>query len=163
MSKRTQSTAFILLAGCALLGSVAASTAGAQTGEKPEVIVLTVRLPGNAILLIDDHKTQLTGDERIFRTPPLPAGKHYSYILKATSGGKEVTRKIHLAHGADNTFDMRAEFLPAATDRIHPKQFTSTDGNEMRGLLAVAIWGASRQTVEQAFDKQPADGSKYPK
>jgi arylsulfatase len=37
--------------------------------------------------------------------------------LKATFQGKEVRRTIHLAHGVENTFDLRADFRPAATAR----------------------------------------------
>src|SRR5262245_52761212 len=121
MLKSTKPKALLLLVACVLLGGLAF----AQAGEQKEVIVVTVRLPASAILLIDNHKTTETGAVRTFQTPPLPVGRHYAYTLKASSGGKEVTRKIHLAHNVDNTFDLRAEFLPAAAESVHPKHFTA--------------------------------------
>src|SRR5262245_54557132 len=129
----------------------------AQGGRQGEVIVLTVRLPADAVLLIDDHKTQETGGVRTFRTPPLAVGGHYAYTLKAMSQGKEVTRKIHLAHGVDNTFDLRAEFLPAAKDTAHPKHFTAQAG-QLTGKVQGAgspIAGAT-VTLYAATEGKPA-------
>ncbi len=143
--------------------SVLAARVIRAQGEGAEVIVMTVRLPADAILLIDDHKTQATGDVRTFRTPPLPAGGHFAYTLKATSQGKEVTRKIHIAHGVDNTFDLRAEFLAVAKVTVHPRHFTASGTEEMPDLYITVIWGASLRTVEQALEKQPPDGSRFPK
>jgi uncharacterized protein (TIGR03000 family) len=77
-----------------------------------EAIQLTVRLPADAILLIDDAKTVSTGESRTFTTPPLAKGRHYAYTLKASRKGKIVVRKVYVAHGADNTFDLRADFRP---------------------------------------------------
>ncbi|HMF14957.1 MAG TPA: sulfatase-like hydrolase/transferase, partial [Gemmataceae bacterium] len=85
-----------------------------KSGQPGEVIVITVRLPADAVLEIDGFKTESTGQVRTFETPPLSAGKTYSYTLKATSQGKEVSRKIEIAYGADNTFDLRPEFRTAA-------------------------------------------------
>jgi arylsulfatase len=55
----------------------------------------------------------------------LAVGGRYTYTLKATANGKEVTRTINLAHGVDNSFDLRADFRPAAADKPHPRQFTA--------------------------------------
>src|SRR5262249_11537403 len=84
------------------------------------------RLPADAILEIDGHRTTETGDTRTFQTPPLALGGRYTYNLKATANGKEVTRQISIAHGVDNSFDLRADFRPAASEKPHPKQFTPT-------------------------------------
>jgi uncharacterized protein (TIGR03000 family) len=120
--KSTKVQALLVLASAVLLGCVAASgnflrgrqadagPASGSQGDAAEVIVFVVRLPADALLMIDDDKTTSTGEERRFRTPPLHVGGHYSYTLKATSNGKEVTRTIQLAHGADNTFDLRPAF-----------------------------------------------------
>src|SRR5262245_2533121 len=163
MVQITKPRALLLLAAGVLLGGVAATSDPARAGEKDEALVVTIRLPADAVLLIDEHPMKLTGAVRVFRTPPLRVGGHYVYTLKATSRGKEVTRKAHLAHGMDNAFDLRAEFLPAAKDTAHPKQFTASAENEMPGLFAAMIWGAALRTVEEALDKQPPDGSRFPK
>src|SRR5262249_40830134 len=125
MSKRMGIQACVVLAAGALLGYVAASgrflprPAAAQEAKQPPeelaIITFTVRLPADAILLIDEDKTTSTGDVRTFQTLPVAKGKHYVFTLKATSQGKEVTRRIDLAHGVDNSFDLRAEFRTAAT------------------------------------------------
>jgi uncharacterized protein (TIGR02246 family) len=81
-------------------------------GDGKEVISFKVRLPADAVLEIDGNKTTSTGDMRTYQTPPLRVGGQYVYTLKATANGKTVTRKIDLAHGADNTFDLRADFQP---------------------------------------------------
>ena len=180
MLRSAKSKALWLLAAGVLLGWVAASAATAerltrvpsflassavraQGEDQVEVIVMTVKLPADAILLIDDHKTKETGNVRIFRTPPLPTGGHFAYTLKATSQGKEVTRKIHIAHGVDNIFDLRAEFLAPAKSAVHPKQFIGSGSDDMAGMYITAIWGAGLRAVEQALEKQPSDGSRFPK
>jgi uncharacterized protein (TIGR03000 family) len=56
----------------------------AQTGERARV---TVHLPADARLFIDDTDCPLTSDTRVFETPPLEPGRSFYYTLKA-----EVTR-----------------------------------------------------------------------
>jgi uncharacterized protein (TIGR03000 family) len=153
MSKRTKTRAIIFLAAGILLGCVAGSLVRAQSGEKSAVIYITIRLPADATLFIDDHKTQETGDVRTFRTPPLPEGRSYAYVLKATSNGKTVTQRILIAHGGFNRFDLQPEFLPAADSKAHPKQFASTT-QANQGHYS-PVWGAALRTVEQALQESP--------
>jgi uncharacterized protein (TIGR03000 family) len=153
MSKGTKSRAIILLAVVTLLGCLAGSPVCAQSGEKTAVIHITIRLPADAALFIDEHKTQETGDVRTFRTPPLSEGRSYAYVLKATADGKTVTRPILVAHGVDNCFDLRADFLPAADSKVHPKQFASTT-QANQGHYS-PVWGAALRTVEQALQESP--------
>jgi arylsulfatase len=135
--KRTTAQVLAFLAAGALLGYLAASgrfltgpealaapDAGPQqAGSGAEAILVTIRLPADAVLEIDGSKTESTGEVRTFQTPPLQTGGPYSYTLKATSKGREVSRKIDVAHGGDNSFDLRDEFRLAAaaepaTERI---------------------------------------------
>src|SRR5436190_20682044 len=53
---------------------------------------LRVRIPAGAELLVDGTRTKQSSSERLFESPPLPAGKRFIYALKATwkEGGKEV-------------------------------------------------------------------------
>jgi uncharacterized protein (TIGR03000 family) len=88
----------------------AASLVAGQAGEQKQAITFRVRLPANAALQIDDDKTTETGEVRTFQTPPLPKGGRYHYTLKATVGGKTVTREISLSQGAANTIDLRPDF-----------------------------------------------------
>src|SRR5262249_61326493 len=82
-----------------------------------ELILCDVRLPASAILTIDGFKTRETGALRHFQTPPLPVGGEYTYTLKATHQGKEVTRELHLRHGPASSLDLRPDFPAAAPVR----------------------------------------------
>lgn len=97
--------------------ALAGPEAAAQGGGSEESIVFDVLLPADAVLLIDDEKTTSTGGSRTFSTPPVPVGGTFVYTLKATSGGKEVTRKIHLRHGGTRSFDLRDGFQATAGAR----------------------------------------------
>jgi uncharacterized protein (TIGR02246 family) len=146
----------LVLAAGAVLGCAACERLGfaqralGQAEGPTDIIAFTVRLPGDAVLLIDDYQTQLRGDVRTFQTPPLPIGGQYTYTLKATSDGKEVTRTIRLSHGADNTFDLRAEFRPAGTDRPEAK---ATTGTGQRNPLSASTVRAADATNNPADEK----------
>ena len=120
--------------------------ADTKNGQQGEGIVITVRLPADAVLEIDGEKTTARGESRTFRTPPLKVGGRYSYDLKATANGKAVTRKVNLAHGVDNTFDLRAEFQPAGTSKVETKLYPPL-GQPTAGT------GAREQTPERAKDE----------
>src|SRR5262249_27039038 len=139
MLTRIRLQALIILAAGALLGYLAASSRflsgpeaiaapvlGVQENSQPgEAITITVRLPADAVLEIDGYKTESTGTLCTFQTPPLGAGKESSYTLKATSKGKEVTRKIDIAHGAKNSFDLRAEFQTTTAPKPAAKRIAA--------------------------------------
>jgi arylsulfatase len=132
-SKRWQTC--LVLAIAAWLGWAAASgrldwvpRAFAQQAETA-TIVFTVRLPADAILVIEESNTDATGEVRTFQTPPLAKGKQYSYTLKATSRGKEVTRAVQLAHGAANSFDLQPDFQAAGAASGNGIQTTGTPGS----------------------------------
>jgi uncharacterized protein (TIGR02246 family) len=107
---------FGVVAALALGHLVAAGkvAGGAEEQATDRIISFRVRLPADAVLEIDGKKTTSTGETRTFQTPPLRVGGQYVYTLKANVNGKEVTRKIDLAHGAANTFDLRADFRAGA-------------------------------------------------
>jgi uncharacterized protein (TIGR03000 family) len=56
-------------------------------------VLLTIIVPADAKLYIENQPTQLTGTRREFVSPRLEAGKDYIYTLKAEveSDGKRVT------------------------------------------------------------------------
>jgi uncharacterized protein (TIGR03000 family) len=74
-------------------------SAGAAAGHA----TLTVTLPADATLAFDGRQTLSAGGLRTFDTPPLAAGKTYSYTLTATrlEGGKAatLTRKVSVRAG----------------------------------------------------------------
>jgi uncharacterized protein (TIGR02246 family) len=123
--KRRNSQALMVLVAGALLGALAAAAnfplgppaQAAPPGDVEEIITFEVRLPANAVLEIDGKKTTATGETRRFETPALRVGRHYTYTLKATANGKEVTREIDLTHGAKYAFDLRADLGAGDTKR----------------------------------------------
>jgi uncharacterized protein (TIGR03000 family) len=171
--KSTRVQALLVLAAGLLLGCVAASgsflrgrqadagPAKGSQGDAAEEIVFVVRLPADALLVIDDDKTTSTGEERRFRTPPLHVGGRYSYTLKASSNGKEVTRTIQLAHGADNTFDLRPDFRLAATARPHAGPMTGPSSSvvQTEGHNLIATDNRSNTLYFYTIDKDKEIGS----
>src|SRR5262245_38764102 len=87
-------------------------TLSAQAREKKPAD-FEVRLPEDAVLEVDGHRTQATGETRQFQSRPLEVGGTYSYTLKATWRGKSVTREVLLRPGKLTTVDLR-EALQAA-------------------------------------------------
>jgi uncharacterized protein (TIGR03000 family) len=165
MIKTTKLKAFFIMVSVALMAGLAAtSNIRAQTGAKTGVIVITVRLPEDAVLMIENNKMKATGGVRIFQTSPLTEGYQYAYTLKALSQGKEVTRVIQISHGADNSFDLRAEFLQSAkAAQPSKKEPPASAGQKTTFNLPIINWGADLRTVEKALDPRPADGSRFPK
>jgi len=65
-----------------------------------------VRVPPDATVWFDGSKTKLTGDDRLFESPPLETGKAYTYEIKAQwmQDGKTVTRTQNLEVRAGQRF-----------------------------------------------------------
>ena len=61
---------------------------------------ITVKLPPGATLYVDDRKSPSTDPIRQFSTPPLPAGRDFSYLMKA-----EIVR-----NGQTETFTQKVPF-----------------------------------------------------
>jgi len=88
---------------------------GGEGGDKPpktgeEVAApatITVSLPAEAKLFVDDYATKSTSGTRTFVSPPLTPGKDYSYTLKAEimkDGEKlTVTERVPVRAGQDST------------------------------------------------------------
>jgi uncharacterized protein (TIGR03000 family) len=55
---------------------------------------VTVRVPANAEIWVNDSKTTTTGSVREYQTPPLTPGKRYTYEIRArwSDNGQEVTQ-----------------------------------------------------------------------
>ena len=101
---------FVLsLAALALLAAAAPLVSQEPEAKAPALVRVT--LPENARLEIDGVKTKQAGSVRLFESPPLSAGKKYSYVLKAiwTQDGKEVTREqtVYVEGGRESAVDLR--------------------------------------------------------
>jgi len=103
MSMRTMAR---LSAG--LLLALTLLPAQAQT-VPPDKAIVVVRVPADAAVSIGDVPTTQKGAERQFITPPLPAGRNFYYVLKAswTENGqaKSETREVLVKAGARAVVD----------------------------------------------------------
>jgi uncharacterized protein (TIGR03000 family) len=76
-----------------------------KTSEITAPATIVVSLPADAKLTIDDATTVSTSTRRVFVSPELPAGREFTYTLKAeyTKNGKPVlvTRDVAVRAGAE--------------------------------------------------------------
>src|SRR5436190_803973 len=109
---RTPNLRLLRLAGLSLL--LLTPLVWAQQDSQP--VTLIVRVPADATVEIGGVATRQTGEERRFVSPPLQAGKEYSYSLKATwkEQGKDVvrTRDVSVAPGKEIVVDLRRDEQP---------------------------------------------------
>src|SRR5262249_35853723 len=122
MFRKATVQALVVLAAGGLLGFGAATgnwrlnwfsrSATTAAAAAEEVIVFEIRVPAKAVLLIAGEKTTSTGTVRHFETPPLEVGHSYHYTVTVRHDGQQYTRRIHLKHGGDNTFDFRSDPTP---------------------------------------------------
>jgi len=91
--------------------SAAATSMTPATTTQPanERATLLIRVPAGATLYVDGRKASTSGAETIFRTPMLPAGREFSYQLKAEiirEGRPEsLTQKVAFRAGERITVD----------------------------------------------------------
>lgn len=93
---------------------------------KPVLIKLLV--PADAVVEIEGARTNQTGTERSFVSPPLESGKTYVYTIKVTwkEGGKDktVTEKLRVQAGDEKTINLRPKpsldvpFVPTPQDVV---------------------------------------------
>jgi uncharacterized protein (TIGR03000 family) len=74
--------------------------------------IIQIRVPADAELWFDSHKTSQQGGERLFTTPPLAVGRSYSYEIRATwmANGMPVnqTRLVQVEAGKQVVLDLSA-------------------------------------------------------
>ena len=66
-------------------------------GEAPATLI--VQVPADAQLTVDGQATRSTGATRVLVTPPLQAGREFTYELKVSANGKEETRQVKVSAG----------------------------------------------------------------
>jgi uncharacterized protein (TIGR03000 family) len=76
-------------------------------------VVITVRLPAEAELKLEDVKTSGTGTLRRFRTPPVAGGRDYTYHLEATwregTQTRTVQRSVKVRAGDEIEVDLHPD------------------------------------------------------
>ena len=119
MPTRISTAAFTLLA-FAVPVMTPTTLPAADPLTKP--VVFEVLLPEDAGLEVDGGKTQATGTNRRFESPPVAPGRRYAYVLKATWKGHTVTRKIYVDPDHVTRVDFRSELQnPKAEPKVEPK------------------------------------------
>jgi uncharacterized protein (TIGR03000 family) len=85
-----------------------------STQQAPAANTASIRVtvPAGARVWFNDEKTTQTGSERLFESPPLSPGAHYSYHIKAQwrdQDGEEViqTQRAVVSAGANVSVDFR--------------------------------------------------------
>jgi len=118
------------------LFAVAAPPAGAQQSPAPARI--TVRLPADARLFLDDTPAGQRGESRTFETPPLELGYDYGYALRAevVRDGRPVRaeKKVTFRAGANVTVDLTAELGPPGAPKATAAGELSRDEQEVLDL-----------------------------
>jgi uncharacterized protein (TIGR03000 family) len=108
----------LLLAAVGVFGLPAAawlSSARAQPGAAPaaggSAATVTLLVPAGAEVFFDGYRTIQKGTERVYTSPPLQAGREFTYEIQARwdEGGKPVerTRRVPVTAGAN----VRVSFL----------------------------------------------------
>jgi len=99
-----------LMLPAALLAALAPAAAAARADEAAPAHI-TILVPADAEVFFDGEPTAQRGAERVFVTPPLPAGKtsHYDVLARWNDGGKTVeqTRRVEVSGGGA----VRVDFL----------------------------------------------------
>jgi uncharacterized protein (TIGR03000 family) len=98
-----------LLVALFLGGAAPRHWASGAPGGEERPAQLEVRLPADALLEIGAAQTRATGARRVFQTPPLRAGRTFTYLLKATWQGKVAVHSILVKAGELSM----VEFTPA--------------------------------------------------
>jgi uncharacterized protein (TIGR03000 family) len=169
MMKRTAIWSVVALVAGGLLGYGTATgrlSWGAAAHAAPQtqqaVIPFEVLVPADAALDIAGTRTRQTGIVRHFQTPPVEVGRPYTYTVKATWQGKEVTKDLDLKFGGNNVLDLRGEFAtgePARTPVAaglmaapagSPRATTTTPGNQLPPQQ-----NEDQQTVNSQAQKNP--------
>jgi uncharacterized protein (TIGR03000 family) len=87
-----------------------------SSSNSSDTVLLTIFVPADAKLYIEDQPTQLTGTRREFISPKLPKGKEFIYTLKAAveKGSQKVTGKEEVTVKAGD--HATVEFGPSDTN-----------------------------------------------
>jgi uncharacterized protein (TIGR03000 family) len=100
------------------LATAAQAQPGGAVGQAPAEI--TVIVPADAAVFFDGAATVQKGKTRVFTSPPLEAGKKYTYVISArwSEAGKPVERsqQVKVTAGAK----VRVDFLKAGGDATGP-------------------------------------------
>jgi uncharacterized protein (TIGR03000 family) len=145
---RTPSFPACALAALALGTPMPAAHGQEPGGQQPAYI--QVYVPEDATLSFDSYKTRQTGTLRRFRSPPLPSGRGFYYVVKATwqEQGKPIVREqeAHVRAGQETTLVFSTEERPGPAAYPQPKP-SATTATEQRSRTPDVVFVPTPQEV----------------
>ena len=83
-------------------------------GEERKPVCLDIRVPEDAELEVNGHKTKSRGELRRFESPPVVVGRTYEYSLKVSWHGHTLTRRLQMQPERPVTLDLRKDLQALA-------------------------------------------------
>jgi uncharacterized protein (TIGR03000 family) len=147
--------------------------APASTAPAGSAVTLHIKVPrADARVWIEGQQMQLTGTDRDFQSPPLDAGRGYTYTIRAAwmQGGDEVSReqKLDVKAGQDVVVDFRKPRsdtapaprpLPSGTraEKYNNAEETSEPPPPPKQPLPTEIRPQSQEQPQGALESPPPD------
>src|SRR5687767_12107508 len=94
-----------VLLAIAAAGAMADRASAQDTAARFRILV-----PEEAIIYVSGERMRSRGEDRLFESPPLTAGRAYSYEFKAVWQGKEIVREVRFVPGRTVEVDFRPDF-----------------------------------------------------
>jgi uncharacterized protein (TIGR03000 family) len=135
----------------------ASSSVQAKPGEAPVVVVTTV--PADAAVWFDGVKTSQTGTQRRFESPPIPAGRTFTYQIRVAGPagqGLDETRSVRVHAGDQITLDFTGAQVRETRGRILASRASATTPYWAPAYSYRGSWSAPRAST--LADQSPYQG-----
>jgi uncharacterized protein (TIGR03000 family) len=139
-----------------LAGAIQAASDGDKSSRQTDHATVTVSLPADATLQVQGVKTRSKGDVREFTSPPLPVGRRFTYLFRATwtERGRPVTQsqKVVVTAGAE----VRVRFpVPPREQPATRFEGQIKDVRPAWGILILTV-GKGKEARDLRFDMSEA-------
>ena len=88
----------------------------ARAADVAAPVLLSVKVPETAEILIDGYRTGQRGAVRQFLSPPIPVGQAFTYAIQVKSPGKEQTQTIKVRAGDLVSLDFGGPSVTVVTE-----------------------------------------------
>jgi uncharacterized protein (TIGR03000 family) len=145
-------TVLSILVGLIVAGAAVAAAERDKPSRQADRATISISLPANATLWAEGVKLRSNGPAREFTTPPLAAGRRYSYEFRASwnEGGRTITQtqKVEVKAGTK----VRVRFPVQAEDQ-RPAAFEGRikDVRFVWGILVLSV-GEGKKARDIRFD-----------
>ena len=134
-------------------GAIQAATDGDKSSRQTDHATLTVSLPADATLQVQGVKTRSKGDVRTFSSPPLPVGRRFTYLLRATwtERGRPVTQSQKVVVTAGAQVRVRFPMPPREQPATRWNEGQIKDVRPAWGILILTV-GKGKKARDLRFD-----------